>query len=745
MSDENNSQLNLFVQESRNRVKLCLDDFDTLAQDAPEKRSMAFDRLLRTIRGIGGSARFHALSQIVRLCHSLESFLGRFRAHLLNARPEFVSVVVLAMKKLGQLLSDPLLAPPLSIDQELLAIQSMLAAHADPPEFNLADYPQALAAAVTQGLDFYSLHIPLGGDQDTNRNQFLQIKAAVEVVTTLIAAKPDLGRQFEWRDDLPGGVVRLLLSTVLPGEILHGLIQLPQERIVRLEIPEALSQAVTVEVERLAKEAAEARAQTEAQDEDDCLAETQLGEVEEQTRLMELDAHKPEDPLDETQLGDAEFQARQRHFEEMQRQAVLQERQRQQANDEAEQNRNRLEQARRQAEEQLRQEEVAQAAARSQQASRSRRRWLFGGMAAAGLLVVVAQQANIVSLPGPLAQFLSPPSVSKKSIGQVVPSVKETPTAKPSPVIEGTPTAKPADFPPKEPSAVATSIVAKTTPVPSAPSPTAVPPPKEPPVTPVASVSSPPAPSASSPEVKEPPAATPPAVPVVTAPTPSPPPPTAKDLPAVSSPSKESTTVASPDPTENRKGEPIPFSPLMLEQNNLPNVDVKAAELASRSSLPSVPVKPEAQSEPKSWKNEFARLDVLMVRLTKESYDKFKPARNTKHGSLRVWRNQDGDMVFSVSDMMGHEAMRQGDRFKMTPDSMAELRLVFQVERGHAYMFELNRNGEAVIPKEFWTGFSKVSKLAVSLSRVMKKSPEGLHLRDLTALTTSYILRTTAP
>ncbi|MBF0416694.1 MAG: hypothetical protein HQL86_00385 [Magnetococcales bacterium] len=696
MLDENNSQLKLFVEESRNRVQLCLDDFDTLAQSGPEIRAAAFERLLRTTRGIGGSARFHALTQVVRLCQSLESFLGRFRAHLLNARPEFISVVVLAMKKLSQLLDNPLLTPPLSIDPEILAIQSMLAAHADPPEFNLADYPQALAMAVRQGLDFYSIHMPLGGAPEANRQQFLQIKTAVEAVATLVAAKPDLGSRFEWRDDLPGGMVRLLLSTVLPGEILHGLIQLPQEQIVRLEIPEALSQAVNAEIERQARAEAEERTRLAAPVEEDALAETQLGEVEEQVRLSEAGANSHTDPLEDTQLGEAEARARQAHIEEMRRQEALQEEQRRKAAYDAAE-RERLEQARRQDEERQRQEAAAQAEARNRQAAQraQRRRWIYGGLAAAGVLVVVAHQTGIVSLPGEENRLSSTIQISKELRSQSAPNTNESATVKPAPVIAPPPASKPAVV-----SAAGQS--------------SAAPPP----------VVKPPEPTLP----KEPPAAAPP---VVKPPEPA----LLKETPAV--PPSAST--------ESRQGEPTPFSPLMKEQNNLPDVDVKAEEQASRSAAPPLPVKPELPAEPTSWQSAFARHDTPMVRLTKESYESFKPAKNTKHGSMRVRRTPDGDLLFSIADMMGHTAMRQKERFQLTPESMTELRLVFQVERGHAYMFALDRDGETVIPKEFWSEFSKVSKKAVSVSRVMKESPEGVHLKDLTALTMSYILRTTAP
>ncbi|MBF0263397.1 MAG: hypothetical protein HQL97_16350 [Magnetococcales bacterium] len=710
MLEENNSQLRLFVQESRNRVQLCLDDLNTLPQDGTENRSMAFDRQLRTIRGIGGSARFHAMPQLVRICQAMESFLGRFRSQLLQARPEFIAVVVLTFKKLAQLLEDPLRDPPLPIDQELLALSDMIAAHADPPEFNLADYPEALVTAVTQGLDFYSLHLPLTGDPAANRQQFEQLKASVEVVATLVASKPDLGKKFAWRDDLPGGMVRLLLSTVLPGEILHGLIQLPQERIVRLEIPEELAHAVTAEIERLEKKA---RAQAQARLEEDSQAEAQPGDVEAQTDWSEPDELMAADALDETQLGEAEANARQAHLEELRRQEAAREEQRKQAaHDEAERIRIRQEQERQERARQERaRQELAERQAEAQQrqkveqaATQSRGRvWMFGGVAAAALLAVAAHQADLLSLPGPLAQLLPSPA-SREGVGKAAPPVKETPTVKSSPVGAMPPAGTPAATTPKEPAAVA-----MTQPVP-------------PPVTP-------PVPAPAALPHASPPASAQPGT-----------------LVAANPPAQTSAAAEPPAaPTESRKSESSRFSSLAHEQNNLADVGVKSEEPASRYAESSATVQAEKPSEPISWQDEFARYDTPMVRLTKESYERFKPAKNTKHGALRVSRTMDGDMIFSIADMMGHTAIRQKESFKLSPESMPELRLVLQVEKGRAYMFELDRNGEVVIPESFWTPFSTVSKKAVSVSRVVKQGPEATHLRDLTALTISYILRTTTP
>ncbi|MBF0116134.1 MAG: hypothetical protein HQM04_13985 [Magnetococcales bacterium] len=678
MFEETNSQLRLFIQESQNRVKLCLDDLETLEQDDPSKRTVAYERLLRTTRGIGGSARFHALPQLVRLCQALESFLGRFRGHLAHARPEFVSIVALVLKKIALLLEDPTRQQLPSIDQEVLAIQSMLAAHADPPEFNLAEYPQALATAITQGLDFYSLHLPLGGNPEANRNQFEQIKAAVEVVATLVATKPDLGAQFAWRDDIPGGMVRLLMSTVLPGEILHGLIQLPQERIVRLEVPDELRSAVSSELERLAKEAEVKRAQEwtrESEVED-------LDHTEEWNDRIGGEEPVHADPLADAQLGVPEAQARQAHFEEMHRQEVaLQEARRRQqaANDEVERKRQEL--TRRQTEERQRQE-AEQSAVQDRRSGQ--RRWILGGLVVAGLVAVVAHQVDVAWWQGPLVPFLSSEPISRNSIDKGAPHVTESLPVQSSPTSD-----KPAAKASQALSSVAAPVALTTTV-----------PPMQPAETPQESKA--------------------PAIPANT------------------------RDAADPQSPEKNKGDVPPLSPPMKEQNIQADVMVKSTESTNKASIPSDSVKlaKNNTSTSSSWQTEFARYDTKMLRVTKESYEKFKPAKNTKHGSLRVWRNRDGNMVFSIADMMGHSAIRPNETFTLTPDSMTELRLVLQVDRGHAYMFELDRNGEVIIPKTFWNPFSQATQKAVSISRVIQQGSDGVKLRDLTALSMSYIRRT---
>ncbi|GAB0057886.1 hypothetical protein SIID45300_02220 [Candidatus Magnetaquicoccaceae bacterium FCR-1] len=734
MLEETSSQLRLFVQESQNRVKICQEDLATLEQEDLSKRSAAFERLLRTTRGIGGSARFQGLTQLVRLCQALESFLGRFRDHLLHARPGFIEVVMQTLQKLSQLLEDPTRTPALSIEREILAIQALLTHHADPPEFDLKDYPQAVAQAVTQGLDFYSLHIPQGGDPEANRHQFEQIKVAIDVVASVIAAKPDLGARFVWRENIPGGMIRLLLSTVLPGEILHGLIQLPQERIVRLEIPESLRSAVADEVARLNHESelqARALAEAQAQDLHDDQSSADPDEINTAQEHAES-AHA--DALDEMMLGETELQARQAHLQALQQQAREEAQQQQAANEAAAQRQrsNALqEQARRQerelrlVEEQQRQEAENRLAAERRQ--RGRRRWMFGGVAAAGLLVLATQQANLLSiLPASVTQWITPAPTAKEISSNKTPqTVKESPTAKPAATTPAPAPAKPATAPTPESSSTTLAAVA----MPPQPAPA-------PPASPPAPVTAPPAPPAS--------AVTPPA-PVAAPSAPTAATPASTQSGSMTATAPESITAPGSSGGEKGKGKPSRFSLMIKEQNQLPGRDVQATGTAKSSDKPAVPLQEEPSSDALSWKEQFARYDTQMVRLTKEPYERFKPAKNTRHGSMRVKRNADGDMLFSINEMMGHTAIRGQDTFTLTPDSMAELRLVLQVEHGRAYMFKVDRNGEVVIPQAFWTPFSQNSKKAVSISRVVKERPDGLHLKDLTALTISYILRTTAP
>ncbi|MBF0110540.1 MAG: hypothetical protein HQL76_15335 [Magnetococcales bacterium] len=135
----------------------------------------------------------------------------------------------------------------------------------------------------------------------------------------------------------------------------------------------------------------------------------------------------------------------------------------------------------------------------------------------------------------------------------------------------------------------------------------------------------------------------------------------------------------------------------------------------------------------------FVKYHTVMDRLSDSPYETITPPKGEKRGVLTYRRHQDGDIVFSLVGMMLHTASRRGDTFRITSETIPELRLVFQVIPKEAFMFEFDVNGVVKVPRAFWDSFSPISKRAVSVSRVISAGSKGISVRDLCAVSITSI------
>ncbi|MBF0273077.1 MAG: hypothetical protein HQL98_13590 [Magnetococcales bacterium] len=670
MLDTDLSQVKLLVQEAQKRLDAILPQVPSLMDGDPTTGANVLDSLLRTIRGIGGSAIFHDLTHIVSLSQSMESLITRMREAMIFVQPESVQVLLSGLKKLQQLLNDVTACEAISIDSETVAIQAILAVYSDPPHFDLRHYPQAVSQAVLQGLHFFSIHIPLSGTPEVNRKKFNEVKEAVQVVGTLVASLPDLGHRIDWRDGIRVGVVRLLVSTVLQQDLLLGLSQLPSERIVLLPIPEEMKKIELVDLSPAPEEDPES----------DDLPEPEVYEEEEQ-------------------LGDIEDRIRQAHLDEIKRQRLALEDQEQEKQRQA----------------------VLLENERQLQRKRQHLRTL-GGIAAGGLLVaasvwVVLGRPVDPTPPAPVAQT-QVTTVAKVSDPAPKPPVLVTESKSASPAPAAPVTLQPAPpaavRPPTEDSKPVTT--APTT-VPAPQSTTAATPESKPaPALPAETQAA--ATPTNKPETPSPATATP-----------------GKETPAANQAMSKPET---PSPATAPSGKETPTA----KGTVVADADSKVP--ANKETKPATAE--QTDKDPNStapFQVRFAKYHLPINRLLQEPYLKITPAKGTVRGGLTYERNKDGDVLFSIAQMMGHTAFRPEDQFTITPDSISAIRIVFQVDRGIAYLFEFGQDGTVVVPAAFWDPFSKSTKKGVSISKVVKKTPDGIHhLRDISAVSVGYIAKT---
>lgn len=190
-------------------------------------------------------------------------------------------------------------------------------------------------------------------------------------------------------------------------------------------------------------------------------------------------------------------------------------------------------------------------------------------------------------------------------------------------------------------------------------------------------------------------------------------------------PSAPTSVMPEPPPTE-----------LQPVTTDLPSQDAPVAQPESLSPPFKASATPESTRAPlAAYAGYFKRID----RQRNAAYEKITPVPGTPRGSLTCVRDPHGEITFSIATLVNHIATRSDELFRMTPDTLSELGLVFQIAPGEAYVFVFDGSGVITVPRDFWDSFARISKKAVSLSRIVKNDAQGMQIRDLLSLTINAI------
>ncbi|MBF0295708.1 MAG: hypothetical protein HQL96_11015 [Magnetococcales bacterium] len=261
MTEPPNMPLEMFVHESGKRLTVALDG--TRRLDAGWR-----EETLQTMRGIRGTAELSNLPHISQLSAAMETLL--FRMQSMSVTPDEACLEVLnsGLTGLQEMFDDPALGALMPIDGTLSAIAATVERITPPAPIldNLHRYPQAVARAVSQGLNFFLIDLPLSGDAAARRATLSALLNNLLVIGELIDADPPLEADQTVGRHFTADRARLLLATVLQKELLLGLTTLSEERIRDVPIPEDLKTAVLEEAQN------------------DLLEAARLGEAEERMR-----------------------------------------------------------------------------------------------------------------------------------------------------------------------------------------------------------------------------------------------------------------------------------------------------------------------------------------------------------------------------------------------------------------------------------------------------------------------------
>ncbi|MBF0155718.1 MAG: hypothetical protein HQL57_00845 [Magnetococcales bacterium] len=754
----------LFVQEARKRLAAASVDLGFLDGSHPLEVSHALERLLRTYRGVRGSSALLYLDRVTLLSELLETLVERLRQGSPEEFPSALAALATGTARLRSLVEDLDSVPTVGVEAEVEALRTAIEGFAPVVfgEFDLGPHRQGVAQAVAQGLELYRIDLPLGGDGAARKGKFDSLKEELSVVGSVIASLPDLGEELVWDAARSERQVSLLLATVLGQDLLMGLTRLPAGQVRSVPVPDGFLPALPEAGSEPAAEALEADSPEEK-------GGVSLGGEESPPLDAESGAAAPvpeaeADVLDEAALGETEEELRRAHFAELERERQTQE---------AEAERVRELERERQTRAELARAEESERRAREVRLRRLRR--AAAGVLAASVLFGIYQlttggpeegagpieQASVdpsasaggspsldtasagsssVDSPssGSSSESSLPPAVAERGVGgddgsggEAVVSPAVSPTVPTTPgkgirtggeatetverPVEGSSSADPGDGAgPEEkvpPAGALAQAVHEGTPVVTGLA--------EPHRTGGVAVSSG---TLVAPRVQDE--------------TILPPPSSGVPVSSVVSASADSGVSGSEGGAGmGREGDVVAKDSPSSTDIAPPPVKEVAAASTSGAKVSKVrssrPPRPELVS--------FAQWLRPMNRLQSLPYLQLTPAKGSPAGRLLYSPGANGDLRFSVARLMGHTASRPGDTFVLSPETMKELRVVFQVDPGEAYMFPVEANGDATIPRTFWDRFSVLSRKAVTLSRVVADDERGLHLRDLVAVSVKSV------
>ncbi|MBF0184937.1 hypothetical protein [Candidatus Magnetaquicoccus inordinatus] len=675
--------LELFVQESQRRILQGLDDVRKLSTREPSARTPVLEAFLRTCRGIRGTAGFHDLDGVVRLSQALERLLEGLLEDQALLDTVTIASLERGMSRLQGLFGDVSASNEVRIDDVIGDIEEKLTAWSQPVpvSFDLRHYPREVAEALVQQLQFYRLEVPLAGTWSAKRDSFNHLKETVSTVGTIVDIVPKLGEDLEIGEQFVGKSLHLLLATVLQPDLLAALTQLSAHQVQHLPVPEEMVGTGSVPAEQDVFE--EGRlGELEEKFRQEAILELQSGAVESDEELRGIPV---EEPLSATQPADGEEQE-----EEPFLLAGLE----MVPTDESAQS------------EQpgVPEELIPEASQDLEVPTEEPIRLVLDSME-------WDQLAETSSLPES-AELL--PDEWKEE-----PQANEEPVRRRRPwLVVGAAMAagicvllylnwpkSPAEKVP-EPAAP----VAQSTPPLSAPGPLS-------PVSPQAERLPEKTATKSDPTIapdsvlQEPPAQ--------------------KMEKQVSSALDSKASKAIPDASKPASEELVSKAVSAA----LPAEGV-AAHTAEKVS-PSVSSRPRTKPGLEPYAQELVAID----RLRHAPYLKLVPPKGKSQNTILFDRHAEGGIVFSVASLLGHTAKRPGEEFVLQPDTIKDLRMVFQIDLGEAYLFSFDASGQLYLPADFWNNFYRYSRRAVTLSRVVKTGSKGLQIRDIMAISAELISR----
>jgi len=256
--DQNDQNLvDIFIEESREHLTGIEDDLLAIEECASGTESNELnDKVFRAIHTIKGSSGFFGLTTIKNLSHGMENILGNIRSGSLRPEPDIISVLLECADTLKLLINNIVESNDVPIEHLLEQLQNIAAQSVDivpelpdaltinptaetvryiSPVFEVSIEvaPEALVHAQLKypGRFFYIVEI------DTARDALAQLKSTNELFDEIGAIADIIAYKDLVLDEQPlHRHMAMICSTSLLKSVFSELLQLPQERIQKIDL-----------------------------------------------------------------------------------------------------------------------------------------------------------------------------------------------------------------------------------------------------------------------------------------------------------------------------------------------------------------------------------------------------------------------------------------------------------------------------------------------------------------------------
>jgi len=118
------------------------------------------------------------------------------------------------------------------------------------------------------------------------------------------------------------------------------------------------------------------------------------------------------------------------------------------------------------------------------------------------------------------------------------------------------------------------------------------------------------------------------------------------------------------------------------------------------------------------------------------------PPPNVAQGSLRLVRNCDDSITFSIATLLNHTVSRTGGHLLISQEMFQNIKLLLQNtndDKGKALMFDFDAAGQLTISPSIWKHFIKKGSGVITVSHLFENRDGTSIIRDITALPANNI------